>query len=186
MEEETNWVEKNGAAKNAEEIGFWEEKGQLGANSTHPEMSLPMEKYPDFVNSFQRLADADPAHRKIFVHSNISKNSRQSYTVTSPREPVAPPPVSLVFQVVVLTAPAPAPGFELTSTLISVATPSSKNEEEKRLLVVEFMPNETLLKHLFHWETQPMKWAMRQFIALAHYCLIFLVENISPQAIHLT
>ncbi|XP_028769215.1 serine/threonine-protein kinase BSK3 [Neltuma alba] len=34
-------------------------------------------------------------------------------------------------------------------------------EGDERLLVAEFMPNETLAKHLFHWETQPMKWAMR-------------------------
>nr|XP_027070834.1 serine/threonine-protein kinase BSK5-like [Coffea arabica] len=28
------------------------------------------------------------------------------------------------------------------------------------------MPNETLAKHLFHWENQPMKWAMRLRVAL--------------------
>ncbi|CAA2941899.1 probable serine threonine- kinase At5g41260 [Olea europaea subsp. europaea] len=39
-------------------------------------------------------------------------------------------------------------------------------EEEERLLVAEFMPNETLAKHLFHWEKQPMKWAMRLRVAL--------------------
>lgn len=39
-------------------------------------------------------------------------------------------------------------------------------EEDERLLVAEFMPNETLSKHLFHWETQPMKWAMRLRVAL--------------------
>ncbi|TKY67400.1 serine/threonine-protein kinase [Spatholobus suberectus] len=39
-------------------------------------------------------------------------------------------------------------------------------EGEERLLVEEFMPNETLSKHLFHWETQPMKWAMRLRVAL--------------------
>ncbi|KAK9168263.1 hypothetical protein Syun_000403 [Stephania yunnanensis] len=27
------------------------------------------------------------------------------------------------------------------------------------------MPNETLAKHLFHWETQPMKWSMRLRVA---------------------
>ncbi|CAN1303931.1 Serine/threonine-protein kinase BSK6 [Linum perenne] len=37
---------------------------------------------------------------------------------------------------------------------------------EERLLVAEFMPNETLAKHLFHWESQPMKWAMRLRVAL--------------------
>ncbi|GFZ01678.1 kinase with tetratricopeptide repeat domain-containing protein [Actinidia rufa] len=35
----------------------------------------------------------------------------------------------------------------------------------ERLLVTEFMPHETLSKHLFHWENQPMKWAMRLRVA---------------------
>ncbi|KAK6290554.1 hypothetical protein POUND7_002095 [Theobroma cacao] len=39
-------------------------------------------------------------------------------------------------------------------------------EGEERLLVAEFMPIETLAKHLFHWENQPMKWAMRLRVAL--------------------
>ncbi|QHN98968.1 uncharacterized protein DS421_13g393890 [Arachis hypogaea] len=39
-------------------------------------------------------------------------------------------------------------------------------EGEERLLVAEFMPHETLSKHLFHWETQPMKCAMRLRVAL--------------------
>ncbi|XP_047341714.1 serine/threonine-protein kinase BSK7-like [Impatiens glandulifera] len=39
-------------------------------------------------------------------------------------------------------------------------------EGNERLLVAEFMPNETLAKHLFHWESQPMKWAMRLRVAL--------------------
>ncbi|XVF51493.1 hypothetical protein PTKIN_Ptkin04bG0189500 [Pterospermum kingtungense] len=39
-------------------------------------------------------------------------------------------------------------------------------EGDERLLVTEFMPNETLAKHLFHWEAQPMKWAMRLRVAL--------------------
>ncbi|KAK3012546.1 hypothetical protein RJ639_009337 [Escallonia herrerae] len=39
-------------------------------------------------------------------------------------------------------------------------------EGDERLLVAEFMPNDTLAKHLFHWETQPMKWAMRLRVAL--------------------
>ncbi|PON80920.1 Methyl esterase [Trema orientale] len=39
-------------------------------------------------------------------------------------------------------------------------------EGDERLLVAEFMPNETLSKHLFHWDTQPMKWAMRLRVAL--------------------
>ncbi|KAK4780219.1 hypothetical protein SAY87_016325 [Trapa incisa] len=39
-------------------------------------------------------------------------------------------------------------------------------EGNERLLVAEFMPNETLPKHLFHWENQSMKWAMRLRVAL--------------------
>ncbi|KAK7295063.1 hypothetical protein RJT34_17966 [Clitoria ternatea] len=39
-------------------------------------------------------------------------------------------------------------------------------EGDERLLVAEYMLNETLAKHLFHWETQPMKWAMRLRVAL--------------------
>ncbi|KGN47117.1 serine/threonine-protein kinase BSK5 [Cucumis sativus] len=39
-------------------------------------------------------------------------------------------------------------------------------EGNEKLLVAEFMPNETLSRHLFHWETQPMKWAMRLRVAL--------------------
>ncbi|KAK0602433.1 hypothetical protein LWI29_033271 [Acer saccharum] len=39
-------------------------------------------------------------------------------------------------------------------------------EGDERLLVAEFMPNETLAKHLFHWEKQPMKWAMRLRVEL--------------------
>ncbi|XP_061376351.1 serine/threonine-protein kinase BSK6-like isoform X2 [Gastrolobium bilobum] len=38
-------------------------------------------------------------------------------------------------------------------------------EGDERLLVEEFMPHETLAKHLFHWEAQPMKWAMRLRVA---------------------
>uniref|UniRef100_A0A7N0V4R5 non-specific serine/threonine protein kinase n=1 Tax=Kalanchoe fedtschenkoi TaxID=63787 RepID=A0A7N0V4R5_KALFE len=39
------------------------------------------------------------------------------------------------------------------------------SEGEERLLVAEYMPNDTLAKHLFHWETQPMRWAMRLRVA---------------------
>lgn len=39
-------------------------------------------------------------------------------------------------------------------------------EGDERLLVAEYMPNDTLPKHLFHWDTQPMKWAMRLRVAL--------------------
>ncbi|OIT39537.1 PREDICTED: probable serine/threonine-protein kinase At5g41260 [Nicotiana attenuata] len=38
-------------------------------------------------------------------------------------------------------------------------------EGDQRLLVAEFMPNDTLAKHLFHWESEPMKWAMRLRVA---------------------
>ncbi|CAM6094119.1 unnamed protein product [Calypogeia fissa] len=39
-------------------------------------------------------------------------------------------------------------------------------EGDERLLVAEYMPNDTLAKHLFHWEKQPMQWAMRLRVAL--------------------
>ncbi|KAK5818361.1 serine/threonine-protein kinase BSK5-like isoform X1 [Gossypium arboreum] len=39
-------------------------------------------------------------------------------------------------------------------------------EGNERLLVAEFMPKETLSRHLFHWENQHMKWAMRLRVAL--------------------
>ncbi|XP_019091149.1 PREDICTED: probable serine/threonine-protein kinase At4g35230 [Camelina sativa] len=37
---------------------------------------------------------------------------------------------------------------------------------DERLLVSEYMPNDTLNKHLFHWEKQTMEWAMRLRVAL--------------------
>eukprot|EP00249_Psilotum_nudum_P022993 c28717_g1_i3 orf=439-1905(-) len=40
------------------------------------------------------------------------------------------------------------------------------SEGDERLLVAEYMPNDTLAKHLFHWENQPMQWAMRLRVAL--------------------
>ncbi|PIA32688.1 hypothetical protein AQUCO_04400111v1 [Aquilegia coerulea] len=44
-------------------------------------------------------------------------------------------------------------------------------EGDERLLVAEFMPNDTLSKHLFHWDKQPLPWEMRlrvtQYIAQA-------------------
>eukprot|EP00249_Psilotum_nudum_P019818 c27433_g2_i2 orf=286-1761(+) len=48
-------------------------------------------------------------------------------------------------------------------------------EGDERYLVAEYMPNETLAKHLFHWEQRPVEWAMRLraalFIAQAlEYC----------------
>ncbi|WOG97726.1 hypothetical protein DCAR_0417067 [Daucus carota subsp. sativus] len=36
---------------------------------------------------------------------------------------------------------------------------------DERLLVAEYMPNDTLAKHLFHWETQTIEWAMRLRVA---------------------
>ncbi|KAJ0105077.1 hypothetical protein Patl1_17781 [Pistacia atlantica] len=36
----------------------------------------------------------------------------------------------------------------------------------KDYLLQEYMANDTLAKHLFHWEAQPMKWAMRLRVAL--------------------
>lgn len=38
-------------------------------------------------------------------------------------------------------------------------------DDDERLLVAEFMPNETLASHLFHREAQPMKWPMRLRVA---------------------
>ncbi|CAL9068472.1 serine/threonine-protein kinase BSK2-like isoform X1 [Musa acuminata AAA Group] len=40
-------------------------------------------------------------------------------------------------------------------------------EDDERLLVAEFMPNDTLSKHLFHWDKQPLPWAMR--VRVAYY-----------------
>ncbi|KAG2706172.1 hypothetical protein I3843_05G081800 [Carya illinoinensis] len=37
---------------------------------------------------------------------------------------------------------------------------------DERLLVAEYMPNDTLAKHLFHWEKQTIEWAMRLRVAL--------------------
>ncbi|XP_056164434.1 serine/threonine-protein kinase BSK1-like [Syzygium oleosum] len=39
-------------------------------------------------------------------------------------------------------------------------------EGDERLLVAEYMPNDTLAKHLFHWENQTIEWAMRLRVAL--------------------
>lgn len=39
-------------------------------------------------------------------------------------------------------------------------------EGEERLLVAEYMPNDTLAKHLFHWDTQAMRWPMRLRVVL--------------------
>ncbi|KAA3484470.1 putative serine/threonine-protein kinase [Gossypium australe] len=37
---------------------------------------------------------------------------------------------------------------------------------DERLLVAEYIPNDTLAKHLFHWENQTIEWAMRLRVAL--------------------
>ncbi|URE24012.1 serine threonine-protein kinase [Musa troglodytarum] len=37
---------------------------------------------------------------------------------------------------------------------------------DDRLLVAEYMPNDTLAKHLFHWEIQTIEWAMRLKVAI--------------------
>ncbi|KAI3442435.1 Protein kinase domain-containing protein [Psidium guajava] len=39
-------------------------------------------------------------------------------------------------------------------------------EGDERLLVAEYMPNDTLAKHLFHWENQAIEWAIRLRVAL--------------------
>ncbi|CAM8971913.1 unnamed protein product [Rhodiola kirilowii] len=36
---------------------------------------------------------------------------------------------------------------------------------DERFLVAEYMPNQTLAKHLFHWDSNPMKWTMRLRVA---------------------
>ncbi|KAG6636138.1 serine/threonine-protein kinase BSK2 isoform X2 [Carya illinoinensis] len=38
-------------------------------------------------------------------------------------------------------------------------------EGDERLLVAEFMPHDTLSKHLFHWDKQPLPWEMRVRVA---------------------
>ncbi|XP_009395438.3 serine/threonine-protein kinase BSK2-like [Musa acuminata AAA Group] len=38
---------------------------------------------------------------------------------------------------------------------------------DERLLVSEFMPNDTLSKHLFHWDKHPLPWQMR--VRVAYY-----------------
>ncbi|XP_068669745.1 serine/threonine-protein kinase BSK2-like [Aristolochia californica] len=39
-------------------------------------------------------------------------------------------------------------------------------EGDERLLVAEYMSNDTLSKHLFHWDKQPLPWEMRVRVAL--------------------
>ncbi|CAH2078711.1 unnamed protein product [Thlaspi arvense] len=38
-------------------------------------------------------------------------------------------------------------------------------EGDERLLVAEYMPNDTLSKHLFHWDNEPLPWEMRVRVA---------------------
>ncbi|KAK3013374.1 hypothetical protein RJ639_009539 [Escallonia herrerae] len=38
-------------------------------------------------------------------------------------------------------------------------------EGDECLLVAEYMPNDSLSKHLFHWDRQPLPWAMRVRVA---------------------
>lgn len=38
-------------------------------------------------------------------------------------------------------------------------------EGDERFLVSEFMPNNTLARHLFHWDQHPMEWALRTRVA---------------------
>ncbi|KAL8500575.1 hypothetical protein ACS0TY_020234 [Phlomoides rotata] len=38
-------------------------------------------------------------------------------------------------------------------------------EGDERLLVAEYMPNDTLSKHLFHWDKEPLLWEMRARVA---------------------
>ncbi|GER57363.1 receptor protein kinase [Striga asiatica] len=38
-------------------------------------------------------------------------------------------------------------------------------EGDERLLVAEYMPNDTLSKHLFHWDKKPLPWEMRARVA---------------------
>ncbi|KAL2476934.1 putative serine/threonine-protein kinase [Forsythia ovata] len=39
-------------------------------------------------------------------------------------------------------------------------------DADERLLIAEYMPNNNLAKHLFHWESQTIEWAMRLRVAL--------------------
>ncbi|XP_062216868.1 serine/threonine-protein kinase BSK1-2-like [Phragmites australis] len=53
---------------------------------------------------------------------------------------------------------------------------------DERLLVAEFMPNDTLAKHLFHWENQTIEWAMRLRVA---YYIAEALEYCSTEGRHL-
>ncbi|XP_042414023.1 probable serine/threonine-protein kinase BSK3 isoform X2 [Zingiber officinale] len=57
-------------------------------------------------------------------------------------------------------------------------------EGNERLLVAEYMPNETLAKHLFHWESQPMKWAMRLRVVLyLAEALEYCTRRVTPESV---
>ncbi|KAK1285601.1 putative serine/threonine-protein kinase [Acorus calamus] len=49
-------------------------------------------------------------------------------------------------------------------------------EGDERLLVAEYMPNDTLSKHLFHWDKQPLPWEMRVRVA---YFIAQALEHLS-------
>ncbi|KAJ9178758.1 hypothetical protein P3X46_010615 [Hevea brasiliensis] len=49
---------------------------------------------------------------------------------------------------------------------------------DERLLVAEYMPNDTLAKHLFHWENQTIEWAMRLRVA---FCIAEALDYCSSQ-----
>ncbi|XP_074577974.1 putative serine/threonine-protein kinase BSK3 isoform X2 [Curcuma longa] len=57
-------------------------------------------------------------------------------------------------------------------------------EGDERLLVAEYMPNETLAKHLFHWESQPMKWPMRLRVVLyLAEALEYCTRRVTPESV---
>nr|XP_009401888.1 PREDICTED: probable serine/threonine-protein kinase At4g35230 isoform X2 [Musa acuminata subsp. malaccensis] len=51
-------------------------------------------------------------------------------------------------------------------------------EGDERLLVAEYMPNDTLAKHLFHWENQSIGWAMRLRVS---FCIAEALEYCSNE-----
>ncbi|KAJ0111378.1 hypothetical protein Patl1_00428 [Pistacia atlantica] len=77
--------------------------------------------------------------------------------------PLAPDTISCVY-FLVLQEEARSVGLLRNNRLANLLGCCCEGDE--RLLVAEYMPNETLAKHLFHWETNPMKWAMRLRVVL--------------------
>ncbi|XP_078441894.1 BR-signaling kinase 1 isoform X2 [Wolffia australiana] len=55
-------------------------------------------------------------------------------------------------------------------------------EGDERLLVAEFMPNDNLTKHLFHWENQTIEWGMRLKVA---YCIAEALDYCNSQGLRL-